>query len=203
MIFFLKMESEAKISLGILGGWGVSPEAEAALFPAGTRVFPPTRENVARLAGAERVAGYSLGAWLLLDAASRGEFSRGNVTLYAPFAAFPRELERGGRVSATQVKFLRRWLKKSPSDALADFYARAGLSFSRADALPYRIEDLDAGLALLTDGFVERVPAVAESWEIVIGGNDALLDAEAVVRSFPKNPVRRVPAGTHDLLTLI
>lgn len=195
--------SESSEPLCVLSGWGIAPEAVAELFPAGTRVFAPTRENAAKLSGAPRVVGYSLGAWLLLDASSRGEFSCGNVTLCAPFLAFPREAGQGGRVSATQVKFLRRWLKKDSVAALADFYARTGLSFPPLETPPYRIEDLDTGLELLASADVGAVPAAAENWEIVVGGNDALLDAARVAETFSRNPVRIVPAGTHDLRTLL
>lgn len=201
------MISESASSAAVvLSGWGIAPEAVAPLFSAGTRVLAPTRENVARLAGAPRVVGYSLGALLLLDAAARGEFSCADVALFAPFLAFPREAGAGGRVSATQVKFLRRWLKKDAPAALADFYARAGLSFpppAAGDAPPYRIEDLDAGLEILATAKLDAVPAAARSWKIVLGEADALLDAPAVAATFAENPVRLVPAGTHDLRTLL
>ena len=190
----------------VLSGWGIFPEEVARLFPSGTRAFAPTRENVSALAGAARVVGYSLGAWLLLDAAARGVSFSGSVELYAPFLAFPREAGAGGRVSATQVKFLRRWMKKDPVAAIADFYARAGLSFSApasADALPYEADALDEGLRILAEEKIDAVPVVAENWKIVLGENDALLDARAVAEIFSKNVVRIVPGGTHDLLTLV
>ena len=97
----------SEVSVHVLSGWGIAPEAAAALFPPGARVLAPTRENVAALAGARRVVGYSLGAFLLLEASARGEFFCEDVSLCAPFLAFPREAGAGGRVSATQVKFLR------------------------------------------------------------------------------------------------
>ncbi|MGN0835392.1 MAG: hypothetical protein ACI4QA_06155 [Candidatus Spyradosoma sp.] len=194
----------ASVPVSVLSGWGIAPEAVAPRFPAGTRVLAPTRENIALLAGAPRVVGYSLGAQLLLDAAARGEFSCPDVTLFAPFLAFPREAGAGGRVSATQVKFLRRWLKKDAPAALADFYARAGLSFPPpTDALPYRIEDLDTGLEFLATAKLAAVPAAARSWKIVLGEDDALIDARAAAATFAENPVRLVPAATHDLRTLL
>lgn len=188
----------------VISGWGIAPESVAPLFPVGTRVLAPTRENVASLARAQRVVGYSLGAFLLLEAAARGEFSCANVSLFAPFLAFPREAGAGGKVAATQVKFLRRWLRKNPAAALADFYARAELSFPppASDALPYCAEDLDAGLEILATAKLDGVPANARSWKIFLGENDALLDANTVAATFRENPVRIVPAGTHDLQTL-
>lgn len=190
----------------VISGWGIAPESVAPFFPSGTRVFAPTRENIAALAGAPRVVGYSLGAFLLLEAAARGEFSCADVSLFAPFLAFPREAGAGGRVAATQVKFLRRWLGKNPVAALADFYARAGLSFpppTASGALPYRAEDLDSGLEILATAKLDGVPENARSWKIFLGENDALLDARAVAATFPENPVRLVPSGTHYLQTLL
>ncbi|MCD8298547.1 MAG: hypothetical protein LUD39_02145 [Opitutae bacterium] len=189
--------------LGVVGGWGIAPAALAKFFPAGAIVVAPTRENVARVASLRRVVAYSLGAWLLLDAAARGEFSCDNAVLYAPFLAFSREKGRGGKIFSAQVKFLRRWLRRDCCGALADFYARAGLSLSPPAELPYAPEDLEAGLDFLLDGDISAVPAAATNWEIVLGENDALLDAEIVAATFPKNPTRIIPRGTHDLLTLI
>ena len=122
----------------VISGWGIAPESVAPLFPAGTRVLAPTRENIASLAGAQRVVGYSLGAFLLLEAAARGEFSCADVSLFAPFLAFPREAGAGGKISATQVKFLRRWAGKNPAAALAENFPvrtfRSSRRFSRSRA---------------------------------------------------------------------
>ena len=153
--------------------------------------------------GARRVVGYSLGAFLLLEASARGEFFCEDVSLCAPFLAFPREAGAGGRVSATQVKFLRRWLKKDAPAALADFYARAGLLFPPPASLPYCIEDLDAGLEILAAAGLGDVPAGARSWKVFLGEDDALIDARAVAATFPENPVRLVSSATHDLRSLL
>ncbi len=193
----------SEVSVHVLSGWGIAPEAAAALFPPGARVLAPTRENVAALAGARRVVGYSLGAFLLLEASARGEFFCEDVSLCAPFLAFPREAGAGGRVSATQVKFLRRWLKKDAPAALADFYARAGLLFPPPASLPYCIEDLDAGLEILAAAGLGDVPAGARSWKVFLGEDDALIDARAVAATFPENPVRLVSSATHDLRSLL
>lgn len=195
----------------VLSGWGISPSALARLFPAGTQIFEPSRENVLKIAdfvarkNATRVVGYSLGSWLLLDAAARGIFSFENTTLYAPFLAFPREAGKGGNVSATQVKFLRRWLKKDPSAAIADFYARAGISLAPpvAGTLPYDADALDEGLRILLEEKLDGLPDSAKNWEIVLGEKDALLDAQTVAKTFSPARVNLIPAGTHDLLTLL
>lgn len=193
----------SEVSVHVLSGWGIAPEAAAALFPPGARVLAPMRENVAALAGARRVVGYSLGAFLLLEASARGEFFCEDVSLCAPFLAFPREAGAGGRVSATQVKFLRRWLKKDAPAALADFYARAGLSFPPPASLPYCIENLDTGLEILAAAGLGDVPAGARSWKVFLGEDDALIDARDVAATFPENPVRLVSSATHDLRSLL
>jgi len=195
----------------VLSGWGIDPAACAKIFGTKSQCLAPTRENVSRLAcevssgSANRVVGYSLGAWLLLEAAARQNFSFENVTLYAPFLAFPREAEKGGRVATTQIKFLRRWLKKNPTEAIADFYTRAGISFAppSAGTLPYSLEELEAGLKILAEEKLDSVPACAKSWKIFLGENDTLLDAPAVAKTFSENPIHVVPAGTHDLPTLL
>lgn len=197
--------SSAEIDLGVLSGWGIAPDALARIFPAGTVILPPTRENALRLAEtAKRLVGYSLGAWILLETAARGEnFRSPKTTLYAPFLAFPKEAKQGGKIFTAQIKFLRRWIKKDPLAAIADFYARAELNLPAPREIPYRIEDLDTGLEILTAGKISAVPAIAENWEIVLGENDALLDAGRVAAAFPRNRVRKISAGTHDLRSLI
>ncbi len=201
----MKADLRGKIELGVLSGWGIPPASLSPYFPAGTLILPPTRDNALRLAAeAKSVVGYSLGAWLLLELASKAEISAENVRLYAPFLAFPKEAELGGKISATQVKFLRRWIKKDPVPALADFYRRAGLaSFPVPQTLPYRAEELDLGLVYLIDGYISAVPDDAKNWEIVVGACDALLDAHAVEKIFLQSKTRLVPAGTHDLATLV
>jgi len=203
------MEREEKTI--VLSGWGIDPAECAKIFGAKTQVLAPTRENVSLLTSevsngsANRVVGYSLGAWLLLEAAAQQNFSFENVTLYAPFLAFPREVGKGGRIATTQIKFLRRWLKKNPAEAIADFYVRAGISFvsPSAETLPSSLDELDAGLKILAEEKLECVPVCAKNWKIFLGENDALLDAHAVAKTFSENPVHVVPAGTHDLRTLL
>jgi hypothetical protein len=155
---------------------------------------------------------WSLGAWRVLEAVSRGVEFPGMVLLLAPFVAFPSESQLGGKCSATQVKFLRRWLQREPLAALADFHQRAGLpeplirpsaTLSPSDgerdgvrgdpnteALPYAMSDLLEGLDRLAE---DASPALREfaarglprNWQALIGDDDPLLDAETVRRSLP------------------
>ena len=155
---------------------------------------------------------WSLGAWRVIEAASQGVQFPGMVLLFAPFVAFPSESQLGGKCSATQVKFLRRWLQREPLAALADFHQRAGISqpltrpsgtLSPSDgerdgvrgapansALPYAMPDLLEGLDRLAE---DAPPALQEfasrglprNWQALIGDDDPLLDGAAVCRSLP------------------
>jgi hypothetical protein len=134
------------------------------------------------------------------------------VLLLAPFVAFPSESQLGGKCSATQVKFLRRWLQREPLAALADFHQRAGLVSGSAGLqpafdertskaghrpalpptpeLPYALPDLFEGLDRLAE---DASPALREfaarglprNWQALIGDDDSLLDAETVRCSLP------------------
>lgn len=169
---------------------------------------------------------WSLGAWRVLEAASRGVEFPGMVLLLAPFVAFPAEAGLGGKCSATQVKFLRRWLRRDPLAAIADFHRRAGLSGSVARAarphadnqtgdeargtpaphLPYVLSDLIEGLDRLAGDAPPGLREFAASglprnWQAFIGDADPLLDAGAVRCSLP-GCVRTRRAG-HDIVELL
>jgi hypothetical protein len=196
-----------------IGGWGMAPES---LRPVAERFFAgsqhtfvaPTARCVRPDASADLTVAWSLGAWRVLDAASRGVEIPGMVLLLAPFVAFPAESSLGGKCSGTQVKFLRRWLQREPLAALADFQQRAGLTNSAAGGapvqfetrlagkadgapvLPYAMPDLLEGLDRLAE---DASPGLREfaarglprNWQALIGDDDALLEAEAVRRSLP------------------
>ena len=170
------------------------------------------RAGAVQDAGADVFVAWSLGAWRVIEAASRGVQLPGMVLLLAPFVAFPSEAQLGGKCSATQVKFLRRWLEREPLAALADFYERAGLTDRSAglqpafDArtskaghrpalqppaeLPYAMADLTEGLDRLAE---DAPPAMREfarrglprNWQAFVGDSDPLLDGNAVCASLP------------------
>ena len=215
-----------------IGGWGVAPESLRPLaenyFPGAKHtLLPPVAAEVTRrIAGAptesassrrrlqednDLLIAWSLGAQHVIEAASRGVQFPGMVLLLAPFVAFPSEAQLGGKCSATQVRFLRRWLQREPLGALADFYQRAGWDAGRSaglqpalddpprkaghrpalpSELPYALSDLIEGLDRLAE---DASPAMREfaacglprNWQAVVGDNDPLLDAEAVCRSLP------------------
>lgn len=185
-----------------LGGWGIAPETIARkLGCAPDAVLPPTPASLRRLLAAPgdvALGGWSLGARLLLDAFAAGDIAPGRpVTLLRPFLAFPSEAGQGGRVSATQVKFLRRRLAKEPLAALADFYRRAGLDIPPPDALPYPLPDLDAGLALLADPTPVSGFQLPESVELLGGETDPLTDNARLRELLPG--LKIIPGAGHDV----
>ena len=166
---------------------------------------PPQIFGSSSSAAPDLTIAWSLGAWRVIEAASRGVEFRGMVLLLAPFVAFPSESQLGGKCSATQVKFLRRWLQREPLAALADFYQRGGLGAPPAE-LPYALPDLLEGLDRLAE---DPSPAMREfaarglprNWQALIGDDDPLLDGAAVCWSLPGCVlVRGVGHAIADLL---
>lgn len=197
-----------------LGGWGVAPEAVRARLArarpdAAITVLPPTRASLetalASPPGTE-LAGWSLGARLLLDAALAGKISPARrVTLVCPFLAFPSEAGQGGLVAGTRVKFLRRWLAKDPCAALADFYQRAGLDLAAPGKLPYSAGELDDGLAILENPAPVPLPvppfSASASLRFFAGARDPLIDNTRLAALLPG--LRTLPDAGHDLADFI
>ena len=194
--------------IGWIMGWAV-PEAwfsaqVKAVFPADEHVFvEPTDSALAELEGRgpfDRVAGYSLGAHLLLADAERVDRMGAKVTLLAPFAAFPSEEGLGGRVARAQVKYLARWVRRDRNAALADFYARAGLEVTLEMASGIAAETLAEGLVRLEQGRAEPKAATA-GWRMFAGDQDGLLDAGGLGRELP--PLVVVAGATHHPAALL
>jgi hypothetical protein len=164
------------------------------------RVEPATWVGWERLkdAGCDAYGGYSLGAWLLLRAAQRGEIATADVWLCAPFVAFPEEAGLGGRVKRSQLGQVRRWLRTDPGGALADFSRRASLDLPLA--APADISALDEGLAWLSSTELASSPGTTRCWRAVIGDNDALLSAESV-KDWPGAMI--VPGAGHAFAPLL
>lgn len=199
-----------------IGGWGVAPES---IRPEAERYFAHSKhsfhaptakvlEDRASFQGADVIVGWSLGAWRLLEAASRGVEFPGMVLLFAPFVAFPAEAGLGGKCKTTQVKFLHRWLQREPLAALTDFFKRAALpeATSSASAPPYPLPDLLEGLERLSEDASSSLRAFAarglpRNWQAFVGDSDPLLDGAAVCRSLPGCvPLRGVGHAIADLL---
>ncbi|OIR06350.1 hypothetical protein GALL_115400 [mine drainage metagenome] len=170
---------------GWLCGWGVDCGAFEACcrahFPGEVpQVEPATWRGWARLraAGCDAFGGFSLGAWLLLRAAKRGEAAGGDVVLLAPFLAFPAEAGFGGRVKRVQLERVRRWLRTDPEGALVDFGRRSGLDLPLAK--PACREELEEGLAWLDSTEIDAIPDAACGWRAYVGDHDTLLEPQVV-----------------------
>jgi hypothetical protein len=108
--------------------------------------------------------------------------------LIAPFTSFCSEHAKCGKVSETQVRWLRRWLEKEPLPALADFRQRAGLPSMPESKLPYEMEHLLDGLDLLAEPAGISLISYArqglpQGWEAYVGSEDPLLNPEGVCQA--------------------
>jgi hypothetical protein len=193
-----------------IGGWAVAPErlrrVANEFLPGASHTFlPPVPGAAESAASSDWVAGWSFGAWRVMDAAARGVRFQGRVLLLAPFVAFCSEYHLGGRCSLTQVRWLRRWMQNDPMAALRDFYQRAGMNGVPGE-LPYAVEDLLEGLDLLAADASPSLRAFAargvpENWWAIIGESDPLLDARAVCGALPGCEV--VLGAGHSIETLL
>jgi hypothetical protein len=193
--------------IGWLLGWAVPEEWFASFargaFPAAEHVFfESAADSMRRLNEAgpfDWIAGYSLGSLLLLRAFPR---PTARVALLAPIFAFPAEANLGGRIPRAQLRQLARNLRRNPTAALADFYARAGL-----DAPNKRVGDnalhltsvLEWGLEQLETVRVE--PPLPAGWRACCGTEDPLLDAGQLCALAPG--ITPIAGATHHPAALI
>lgn len=180
-----------------IGGWGLPTDwlreqAEQVLpFATHTVLAPgPTALNGIDWSRVDRVAGYSFGAFLLLEHANKIPRP---ALLLAPFFAYPAEAGFGGKIRRAQLRFLLRWLKEEPAAALGDFYRRAELDLKPPRDVPYARAELEWGLRHLSK---EAAPAhLPEGWTGVIGDQDPLLDGSVLQGLEPRLQV--VPGTGH------
>lgn len=180
------------LQIAWIAGWGVHPEMLRALAgpfaPEGDHTFHFPRPHTAfEVQNKDLIIAWSLGALRMLEAAAAGARFGGRVILLAPFVAFCSEHGRGGKCSLTQVRFLKRWVRRQPDAAVADFYSRAGLgALSQAVAVP--VPDLLEGLDRLAADASPALRAFAANelppdWQAWVGDSDPLLDASGVAAS--------------------
>ncbi len=189
-----------------IGGWGVPPEwlerqATTAFPGTAHQVVPPDPEGDWRgqRDSFDRLIGYSLGAFLLLQAEQESPSGR-PLALLAPFFAFAAEAGLGGRVPLTRLRFLERWFRRDPEEALIDFYRRAGLTeLGDGGPVPYPRDILAAGLTALREGRVE--PRVPNGSVVLAGENDPLLDTPRL-RELCRQ-TRGIPGAGHHPIPLI
>ncbi len=174
-----------------ISGWGVAPEgmrgAATSALPNASHCFrPPTADALDDLGACDMLVGWSLGAWRILEAASRGLRFEGRILLLAPFVAFCSEHGLGGKCSLTQVRWLRRWLERDPEAALKDFYARAGLDAQMPYAANHLLEGLDQ---LARDASPEfrafAAKGLPPNFSAVVGEFDPLLNAGVICQLIP------------------
>ncbi len=180
-----------------IGGWGIPPcwglATVEAFFPGEKHVWKvPSPRALKDWQAFDLFLGYSLGANLILRAGLGSQAS-----LLAPFLDFKEEAGLGGRISLTQLRYVRRWLRRDPVGALNDFFDRAGLSIQLSD-LPYSDEDLHWGLDILTADW--EAAEVGES-QVVLGKVDPLLNATSVAEFFTDATV--LEEVGHDLNGLL
>jgi hypothetical protein len=111
-----------------IGGWGILPSRGLAhvnsRFLEAPHVWrPPSPNTLLDFQSFDGFVRYFLGANLLL----RAGLAFGAV-LMEPFIDFKKESELSGKISLTQLRYVRRWLQRDPLAALNDFFGRANLS---------------------------------------------------------------------------
>jgi len=189
------------MKMGWLLGWAVPSSwfanYVAAIFPEATHVFiepgPESGERLEKAGPFDALTGYSLGAQLMLENPERVSRLSTKIGLLAPIFAFAQEMNLGGKIPHTQVKYLSRWLRRDRAAALTDFYQRAGLGIPTALSSDISLETLEWGLHRLEIGAV--LPPAPSGWKLLCGAADALLDGEQLARLDPA--VRLVSGATH------
>ena len=199
------------MKIGWIGGWGVSLAemrviAVAHAPDAEHLIYPPVVGAAENLSDCDAVIGWSLGAHLLLEAGARGVKFPAKVMLFAPFTSFCAEHGDNGKVTETQVKWLRRWLDTDAPAALADFRKRAGLTPAVKAELPYEQAYLGQGLELLLQpGGISLITfgrqGLPPGWEAYVGENDTLLKPEGVCQSVVGCQI--VEQAGHDLCNFL
>ena len=186
-----------------IGGWGIPPrwfqtEIEKVIPDAEHTFVPPTADAFSEFDPTHfsRIGGYSLGAFLLLQNAEKIPQP---ALLLAPFFAYPLEESLGGKINRTQIRYLRRWLRRAPLEALSDFYKRAKLALPEPTKLPYALEDLEWGLTQLADKSVP--PRMPKNWRGIVGRDDPLLDAVQIIELEPR--IQITPTAGHHPTELL
>ncbi len=208
------------VKVAWVAGWGINPDdlqaRVVAAFPTlNHEVVLPGRIEPSWPRRFSVVVGWSWGAFRLLEwaigqsdeflATPRADSPR--VLLIAPFTAFCSEAGQGGRCARTQVKWLRRWLKRDPAGALVDFYERAGLTqgggkgswVAPGPHSPHlafweqELETMESARLGSPGDFFPLAPKGIQSW---IGLEDSLFDASLIASNLGAHPV---PGASHNI----
>jgi hypothetical protein len=185
-------------------GWGIDPEVFATAarecWPRDQHVvFAPDRDAVGRLRAerADVLAGYSLGALLLLAAEPWPE-DRPLVAV-APILAFDAEAGLGGKTPAAARVSMRGKFDANPSGQLRLFRRLAGLGGLTTDPLPYAAEELAWGLDAL--GGLRADAVNVRRARLYAGARDPLVAAERLCEH--ADLVRVAAEAGHDFRQLL
>ncbi len=202
------MSNEIDTSMGRrwawIGGWGISTEVFTATvrecWPRDTHtVFAPDRRALAQVSacGADIVAGYSLGALLLL---SEDTWPEGlPLMAVAPFLAFDADAGLGGTTATAVREMMRGRFDRNPSGTLRTFLRLAGLPGLVTDPLPYAAEELAWGMDAL--GTLRAKPATIRRTRCYAGTNDPLLSFEQLALHI--GALRLIEGAGHDFRQLL
>lgn len=189
-----------------VNGWGISgAHTRAALLrwrPLDEHVVIPAlpdweREVAVHLSPSTYLCGYSTGAYLLLGTPALLSRARPGA-LCAPFFDLKRESRLGGRVSRSELRGVRRALKKSPSMAVLNFQRLVNLPGDAA-GLDLPVEGLSWGLDALLGPAAEI--SSAAPYRLCLGDEDPLLDAPRMKELCPHAQV--VHGAGHALDALL
>jgi hypothetical protein len=187
-----------------INGWGVPADVFTATvhecWPQHTHiVFAPDRQALVRVraAGADLVAGYSLGALLLLS----DDTWPASLPLVAvaPFLAFDAEVGLGGMTAAATREMMRKKFDRNPSGMLRLFQRMAGLPGLVSDPLPYAVEELAWGLDAL--GTLRAAPGTVRRTRCYTGTRDPLLSAEQLALHI--DALHLIEGAGHDFHQLL
>lgn len=176
-----------------VSGWSIPRDWMAGvlqdLLPADRHeIILPTAdweaEFLQKVSEADRIAGHSFGAFLLLQ--KPGLWKGKSARFFAPCLSFKSESGLGSKISTTQIKFLKRWLSKAPLEALTDFDQRAGLSLSQREKLPYSLEDLLWGLDMMLSTEIAEIVSDNDI-RYYIGTHDPLFDGTLFMQNVTSN----------------
>jgi len=187
-----------------IGGWGIPTDVFTATvrecWPRDTHtVLAPDRQAPARAraAGADIVAGYSLGALLLLSDDTWAESLP--LVAVAPFLAFDAEAGLGGTTAAATREAMRGKFDRNPSGTLRLFQRVAGLPGLVTDPLPYAAEELAWGLDAL--GTLRAKAPTIRRARCYTGANDPLLSAAQLALHI--NALHLMEGEGHDFRQLL
>lgn|GEM_PF-950666 len=187
-----------------IGGWGLPStslhQVVNACWPDDSHeFFPPDSNSVSRAQDPsfQIIAGYSLGALLLLSSAP-DQLARPHLAI-APILAFDAEAGQGGLTPQRSRLAVESRFTQSPTSSLKLYLRLAGMNDLAPSDLPYALEDLAWGLKSLGTAQA-RSDSTARS-QLFLGTQDPLTNSAQVLSQVPN--LISLPGLNHDFRTLI